>query len=198
MQSDLKVQGGAVLAVSLILLLVITLVVISGGREVLMQEKMLEAHRDGHLSLAAAEAGLREAEDIIAAGISDEDWGTKSGYYSKGSGPLDPFMVLPDDDDNSVWQGGNYFEAAVNYAGGDNEGQNALLYIEQLGPYGLGVSDGSDSGGDMSMRSYDFSTDDGAGAGAAGTKSVVKVVSRAMGRSGNSERILVAYFTIIN
>lgn len=196
MQPELKAQRGAVLAVSLILLLVITLVVISGGREVLMQEKMLESHRDGHLSLAAAEAGLREAEDIIAAGISEADWGIKSGYYSKGSGPLDPFMVVVDDG-NSVWQGGNYFEASVNYAGGDNNGQNAQIYIEQLGPYGLGDGNGIDGGEDMSMRSYDFSTDDDA-ADAAGTKSVVKVVSRALGRSGNSERILVAYFTIIN
>lgn len=185
-----KTQRGAVLAVSLILLLVITLVVISGGREVLMQEKMLEAQRDGHLSLASVEAGLHDAAAIIAAGIDANTWSDTGvgGYYSKGNGPLDAFLV----DASGVWQAGNFITASTNYAGGSVSTQNAQFYFEQLGPYTSGEGSSSTGSSDISMGNYDVTAN--TTNGLASSQSLIKVTARALGRSGQSERIVVAYF----
>jgi type IV pilus assembly protein PilX len=183
-------QRGAVLAVSLILLLVITLVVISGGREVLMQEKMLEAHRDGVLSLAAAEAGLKEAALIIDTGIDNALWSDSGtgGYYSKGNGPNDMFTV----DENGDWQGGSYITSTVNYAGGDDTEQNAQFYFEQLGAYVSGSGSASTGSGDIGMGSYDATVN--SGNNLAGAQTLVRVVVRATGRSGQSDRIVTGLF----
>ena len=62
-----KRQKGAVLAVSLILLLVMTMLAISGGQAVRMQERMAGNLRDVDLALQGAEAGLRDAERQILA-----------------------------------------------------------------------------------------------------------------------------------
>lgn len=183
-------QRGAVLAVSLILLLVITLVVISGGREVLMQEKMLEAHRDGVLSLAAAEAGLKEAAVIIDTGIDRATWSDTGvgGYYSKGNAPDDMFTV----DQNGNWQSGNFITSTVNYAGGDDTEQNAQFYFEQLGAYISGSGSVSTGSSDIGMGSYDATVN--SGSSLAGAQTLVRVVVRATGRSGQSDRIVVGLF----
>jgi type IV pilus assembly protein PilX len=58
-------QQGAVLAVSLILLLIMTMLAISGGQAVRLQERMASNLRDVDLALQGAEAGLRDAERQI-------------------------------------------------------------------------------------------------------------------------------------
>jgi type IV pilus assembly protein PilX len=58
-------QQGAVLAVSMILLLIMTMLAISGGQAVRMQERMASNLRDVDLALQGAEAGLRDAENAI-------------------------------------------------------------------------------------------------------------------------------------
>jgi type IV pilus assembly protein PilX len=60
-------QRGAVLAVSLILLLIMTMLAISGGQAVRLQERMASNLRDVDLALQGAEAGLRDAEREIEA-----------------------------------------------------------------------------------------------------------------------------------
>lgn len=60
-------QRGAVLAVSLILLLIMTMLAISGGQAVRLQERMASNLRDVDLALQGAEAGLRDAERTIEA-----------------------------------------------------------------------------------------------------------------------------------
>lgn len=71
-------QKGAVLAVSLILLLVMTMLAISGGQAVRMQERMAGNLRDVDLALQGAEAGLRDAERNIDALTSWPSWCTSS------------------------------------------------------------------------------------------------------------------------
>jgi type IV pilus assembly protein PilX len=58
-------QRGAVLIVSLILLLVMTVLAISGSQVVRLQERMANNTRDVDLALQGAEAGLRDAEEYI-------------------------------------------------------------------------------------------------------------------------------------
>lgn len=60
-----SVQGGAVLATSLILLVVLTLVVVTGMRMTVMDENMAGNMRERSLAFQAAEAGVRDAEAFI-------------------------------------------------------------------------------------------------------------------------------------
>lgn len=58
-------QNGAVLIVSLILLLVMTILALSGAQVVRMQERMAGNMRDSDLALQGAEAALRDAEQYL-------------------------------------------------------------------------------------------------------------------------------------
>lgn len=188
--SNRQSQSGAALAVSLILLLVITLLVLSGGRDVLMQEKMVSAQRDGHMSLAAVESGLEDAAKILQDGISSAAWNDSGtgGYYNRLTSPSDVFALGNDGE----WQTGKKITAATNY--GVNADQNAEFYFEKMGAYTAGGTGSSSTGkSDIGMGSYDITTDSGSG-NVAGSQTLVRVVVRATGRSGNSERIVVAYY----
>jgi type IV pilus assembly protein PilX len=58
-------QRGAVLIVSLILLLIMTILALSGSQIVRMQERMAGNVRDTDLAFQGAEAALRDAEDHL-------------------------------------------------------------------------------------------------------------------------------------
>lgn len=60
-----KRQAGAVLAVGLLLLLVMTLIGVTAMNSIIMEEKMAGNYRDRHLALQAAESALRDAENDI-------------------------------------------------------------------------------------------------------------------------------------
>ena len=64
-QSLLKKQKGAVLAISLIILLLMTLIGVSAMQSTTLQEKMAGNLRDANLAFQAAEAGLRDAENYL-------------------------------------------------------------------------------------------------------------------------------------
>ena len=59
-------QTGAVMAVSLIILLMLTLIGITGMRSTLMQERMAGNDRDRNLAFELAESGLRDGELYLA------------------------------------------------------------------------------------------------------------------------------------
>ncbi len=58
-------QGGAVLAVSLILLLVVTMLAVASMQGTLLEEKMAGNSLDRNLAFQSAESGVREAEVFI-------------------------------------------------------------------------------------------------------------------------------------
>ena len=60
-------QSGAVLAVSLILLLVVTLIAVSSMQGTLLEEKMTGNSRDRNLAFQSAESAVREAELSVEA-----------------------------------------------------------------------------------------------------------------------------------
>jgi len=62
-------QAGAVMAVSLIILLMLTLIGITGMRSTLMQERMAGNDRDRNLAFQLAEAGLRDAEIYLGSPV---------------------------------------------------------------------------------------------------------------------------------
>ncbi len=64
-------QQGAVLVVSLIMLLVMTLIGLSSMRTTILEEKMAGNFRDSNIAFQAAEAALRDAEgDVVCNGCT--------------------------------------------------------------------------------------------------------------------------------
>ncbi|MCK5888338.1 MAG: hypothetical protein KAG19_00180 [Methylococcales bacterium] len=67
--TQLKQQDGAVLAISLVMLLALTLMGLAGMHTTSLEEKMVSNVRDQYLAFQAAESALREAEiDIRESG----------------------------------------------------------------------------------------------------------------------------------
>ncbi|MEX1032058.1 MAG: PilX N-terminal domain-containing pilus assembly protein [Cellvibrionaceae bacterium] len=157
-------QKGAVLAVSLIILLVLTLVVVSGSRTVLLQERMTSAVRDSTVSLQLAESGVKEAEAYIETLISTNVFNSTGHLFGKSEGPV------------------NVFEAnwgsmqTVNVAGGTAE-----YYIELLGD----IKAPDMVGGEIAHYGQ---------TSGAGQATGFKIVSRGVGDSGNAERIVVSQY----
>lgn len=161
------------MAVSLILLLVLTLIVVSGGQQVVLQEKMTAAVRDSHMALADAETGLKEAEEVIeglvgTSGFSDTGVG---GYYSLDNGPTDVF-------DSSVWDNTKTISAVDSVSGNP-----ASYFIEDVDIINVSGEDIAD----INVMGYGQTTGEG-------DVNAFRVVSRAAGKSGNAERIVIGYY----
>jgi type IV pilus assembly protein PilX len=88
-----KAQTGAVLIVSLVVLLVLTIVVMSANRGVVDQERMTAAIKETNFILQVAETAMIDAEAFVVgldsatlAGFSDAG---NNGLYSENNGPDD-------------------------------------------------------------------------------------------------------------
>jgi len=166
-----KKQSGSVLMVSLIILISLTLLVLSGSQTVVVQEKMTFAVRDAHIAMEIAESGIRDAEEVLEA-FTDmspfNDAGT-NGFYSEGNGPQDLFA-------STTWVDG-----VINDATTAVSGENAQYFIEYLGQYEV-----------SSSRAVNI-----IGYGEASEEDEVylfKIVARSLGLSGNTERIVVSHY----
>ncbi|GAA5525061.1 hypothetical protein Maes01_01621 [Microbulbifer aestuariivivens] len=89
--NSLGQQRGAVLMVSLIVLLVITLMGVSAARTVLLEEKMTFASRDAKLALEVAESAVKVAVMEIYDMEDTSGFGTQAyGHlHNPGEGPAD-------------------------------------------------------------------------------------------------------------
>ncbi len=78
-----KRQRGVVLVVSLIMLLVVTLIAVSGMQGTVMEEKMAGNTRDRNLAFQVAESAVREAEIFIEGIVSLGGFDGGSGLFSR-------------------------------------------------------------------------------------------------------------------
>jgi len=174
-----KKPSGAALAVSLVLLLILTIVVISGGQNIVLQKKMSSAVRDLHISLEMAESGIRDAGaklDLLTS-MADFDL-QKIGYYKTGDMPADYFS-------EATWTAGSITgDTKIKYTTKTTTGTAAQYMIEDAGIY---KAEDEDSGG-INMAGYDGANPIPSNANA------FKIVSRSTGRNGRSERILISYY----
>ena len=167
-------QNGAALAISLIILLVLTLLVVSGTQNVVLQEKMTSAVRDANVSLAVAEAGIRDAEVFIATLTDKSDFvsaGT-GGLYNVDNGPVN-FL------DSSVWSD----STKVRSASTSVSGITAEYIIVDVDLITIAAEDLTG----INMMGYGQTT-------GGGDVNLFQIVSRATGTSGEAERIVMSYF----
>ena len=179
-QAQLKQgQRGAVLIVSLIILLVLTVVVLSANQDVVIQERSTAAIRESNLVFQAAETALRDAEEHIeglgsdlfndSGFISPED---HDGLYNRGGAPVDYL-------NNSSWAGTSTIVApsvSGNYS--------ARFFIEDIEAVPLDDVD-LDLGLNTSTNQVEFTP----------TARVFRIVVRAQGRDGVPRRFLSGYYS---
>ena len=167
-----KKESGAVLIVSLIILIALTLFVLSGTHTVMMQEKMTSAVRDMHVSLEIAESGIVDAEAYVDGLVDTTGFsnGGTNGLYSEGNGPSDLFA-------DTTWEAGVVRSSLTDVSGG---GVKANYFIEYMGKRTVSVGNPSVAIGENSSSTSSVD--------------IFKIVSRSAGRSGNTERIIVTYY----
>ncbi len=90
-------ERGAVLVVSMIFLMIITLIAIGSIRDTVLEEKMAGNTRDRNIAFQSAESGVREAEQFIEGITSLGDFDSAPGLYGRTA-------VEPEFWNDAVWQ----------------------------------------------------------------------------------------------
>jgi len=105
-----KKQSGSVLIISMLILMVLTMLGVSGMRSTTMEEKMTGAMREKVIALQAAEAALKRGEQFFQPLVGTGAFNGTNGQY----GPSD---AEPDYFDSSTWGDSNsmsYTDAITN------------------------------------------------------------------------------------
>ncbi|MFA5983501.1 MAG: PilX N-terminal domain-containing pilus assembly protein [Methylococcaceae bacterium] len=130
---SLNNQTGAVLAVGLIMLLLMTVVGLAGTRVTGLEEKMASNSRDRNLSFQAAETALLAGE----AAASNVSQTAACGTYPVGFYPLQDFDCNGTQDTSQIWESVDWTSAVqtVAYNGGALASVNSLprYIVEDMG-----------------------------------------------------------------
>lgn len=171
-------QQGSVLVISLIILLALTMIGVSGMRSTTMEEKMTGAMRDKTMALQAAEAGLVRGEQFFQPLVGTGAFDGTGGQY----GPTD---AEPDYFDSATWSDSNsigYTTAITNVAtpsalpGVASQPRFILKYVRDM--------EGTNTS--LNMGGY--------GQQKINAVSDFMITARGVGASGNSVVILQAYY----
>jgi type IV pilus assembly protein PilX len=95
-----KHQSGAVLVISLIMLLLLTLIGVTGMQTTGLEEKMAGNMRDRNLAFQAAESALSAAEASLSPTLPNFVTSGTNGYYSSAA-------AMPAIDSDTFWATGN-------------------------------------------------------------------------------------------
>lgn len=171
MRNLIEHQKGSTLIISLMILIVMTLIGLTGIASSTLEEKMAGNTRDEALAFQAAETALRDGEQYFSDNVSSPASafdGNTTGLYPKGS--------QPDVFNDATWNN------ARNYSG-DIEGvkEQPKYMIELLGEMGEATQDLNVSSG------YDDSS-------GLGSVQAVRITARAVGGTSNSVVILQSNF----
>ncbi len=120
-------QRGAVLVVSLVFLVIMTLLGVSAMRSTILEERMAGNLRDNRLAFEAAEAGLREAEGALK-NLSESDFsGSSDGLYDY------------EHAEAPAWHEENAFDDSITY--GDYGAEEIIVSYEEGGT-GKNINEG--------------------------------------------------------
>ena len=181
-------ERGAVLLVSIIILLVLTIVSLSSSQGIVMQEKMTGSSRQATLALMAAESALIEAEEymedvVTLAAFNDTG---ADGFYSEG---FELSMAEYFDDAN--WVDANSQLAVVDVApdfnGSSTAAPEARWIVEERGPLAKTLSDTGDVNS-LNMGGY------GDGSSSSGSGFSFRIVARGKSPDGNTVRLIRTFY----
>jgi len=98
-------QGGAVLIVSLLVLLVMTIIGVTAMQTTTFEEMMAGNMRDRNLAFQAAEAAMRDAETLIENSVSPSAFDGTGGLYGESDTDPDYDSASWDSTDSSAYSG---------------------------------------------------------------------------------------------
>jgi len=167
-------QQGAALIVSLFILLLMTLLSLSGTQTTMMQEKMTSAVRDSNIALESAESGVKEAEAYIEGLVSTSSFSATGdgGIYSEGNAPADYFS-------SAIWTDAKTIAATH----GIND-TTARYFVVDIGE----IDVEADNSTDLNLGGYGKTTVGG------GEVTAFRAVARGTGQSGTAERIIITMY----
>lgn len=171
-------QQGAVLAIGLMILLVLTILVITSNGSTLQQEKMSSAMLDGQVSLQTVESAIEDAQTYVNGLTTLASFNTSgtNGLYTEGYGPAQTALFS-----STTWASGKY-QSSGSYTL-QNRSYQAQYLIESLGV--MTVANENMDG--MNLMGYGQTT-------GGGDVNAFRVVARAVGSSGSAERMVEVFF----
>ena len=159
-------QRGAVLAVALIILIVLTMLGLGSMVATTLDEKMAGNLRDLNVAMQSTESSLREAEDLIEAMANTNGFGLNSGLYAQGTAP-DPYT-------SGTWVGSNSIASTGNYGA-----VAPRFFIEFVGTVGGDLTGAN-------VTNY--------GSGSSNAVSVFRIVARGTGATGTARVMLETFY----
>ena len=170
-------QSGVTLIMTLLILLVVSLLAISSAERATLQDRMVGSQRDADIAFEMAEDALNEAERLLDTGeVTKADFGTNGPFYSQGEAP-DPF-------EHETWEAGNGSrEATATYNRWVKQYSDVTIprfIIERMGRIGDGGDGEVMVGGRQGLAS--------------GRMEGYRILARARGATGHSDRVLEGYF----
>jgi type IV pilus assembly protein PilX len=162
-------QHGAVLLISMVVLLILTIVGVSAMRNTVMEEKMVSNMRDKGLAFQAAEATLRVAEKYIEAQVVSTiafDTNSEVGFYDKSNMQLWQSLNWDDTDSIKIAE----FNSTYNMAA---EPRYIIQHIASI----------ATNQNSLNLGNYGQNT-------GAGTNEIFLITARATGGSGSAPVIL--------
>lgn len=162
-------QRGAILAVSLLLLLVVTIIGVAGMQVTTLQERMAGNTKSRSIALEAAEVAVRDAEEYLDAIVATSDFDASGPYYSQGNAP-DPFA-------SATWSGGSAEQFSGSLTGLDSA-ENPAYFVEWVGTVTAQNSPQMNNYGQTTMP----------------TVSGFRIVARGTDASGNARVYIESYY----
>lgn len=163
-------QKGAVLVISLIILLILTLIGITSLRSTTLEQRIAGNIRDISIALQSSESGLRDAELFIESLPNTGDFGSATGLYALGTAP-DPLL-------SSTWTANSSLSGST---------LGTSLSVPLAAPrYFIELRSSVSTGGSLNVTGY--------GAAEQNSVSLFRIVSRGQGPSGTSMVLLEVFY----
>ncbi|MCR8923598.1 PilX N-terminal domain-containing pilus assembly protein [Dasania sp. GY-MA-18] len=175
-------QRGAVLIISLIIMLVMTAAALSSSRGILLQEKMTGSVRESYLAFQAAEAALADAEEYLDTIVTTGDFNDNGtgGLYNTGMAPYKTAMF-----GHANWSSATQHVVATTAT---STNVPAGKYMIEL--VNKNISDKTESGSSGFLNMQQEYTSQGA------EVKGFRVTARGESRDGRSVRIIQSYYGV--
>lgn len=167
-------QKGAVLVISLIILLVLTLIGVSAARTVLLEEKMTFASRDAKVALEVAEALVVAAQNEIEGMANTGNFGTSNHLHLEGNAP-DNLLA------SATWEATNANSVQVEMSGPN--GKLTGSYFIELS----GNAEKEDPADSITVGGYGQTT-------GGGEVQVFRIVAQGRGLTDSTTRTVISHY----
>jgi type IV pilus assembly protein PilX len=161
-------QKGAVLIVSILILLILTFIGVSTLQVAPLQEKIAANYQDTNISFQAADTVEREAETFVDSLVDISSFTNSNGLYTAGNVP-NPFT-------SGTWSGSASRASTQSIPGA----ANARYFVEMVGTYDSGT---------VSLNIYNYGQDPNTG-----PVTVFRIVVHATDTTGTAETIVQSFY----